>query len=552
MVLDFSPLFILSYWGDGLEVPSKEKRPDLPKEYRKYDHVLTYALMEMFCDESPKQLYCTSRKRFKTGKIEAYIIQKCVTYTGDRMVEALFFAPRENHLMPVLNRVKSKVLRTPLFEMMLESWNASDGIVKWRNNVTLHTRIEGQQGGENMIGLRAELFCVGDEMAYGSQAAEDERKNTLVPGCPVIYAGVPNGWRNSYFYTLDQTTHGNSWSRHRGTILDNPIYHSKWAMKEELAKHKDGIESHSWRTQVKGEWGDESYQSFPVIGTARHYSERAMITARMWASQPIGALVKIPTVDASEYIIHGDIGYAPSPTELGISALIGSTWTLIARYTLFQISMPEQARLINAINREILPIPASLIGIDAHGQGSGVLQTLHSDGIPEINDWAYDYKSRAFDVGFAGSMEDVNIWICKECNRVVRIDRDAFYCDFCKKTIYSTTRLKHPRVQTKQRLTQELKEMLVTGVTRIFDGEVMQTQGPREAIVFFRDPDLIAELEGTTEQQASDGVSVRYIPPNGVQHITDCVRTMVATILRREATEISDSVDDWLEIAGFF
>lgn len=553
LVLEFSPLFILAYWEGDLRLPTSQERPDLPVEYHDYDHVLSYNVLESWCDTSPRQQFCTSRKWSKTLRLEAYIIQKCITYTGSSIAEALFFTPRENHLYPVVNRVKSKVSREPLFAMMLENWNSSKGIVNWKNGSVLHLRIEGSNGGENMVGLRAKLFVVGDEMAYSSENAESERKNTMVPGCPIIYAGVPNGIRSSHFYARDKTRHGDGWRRHRGSIIDNPLYHSEWAMREELDKHKGGTTDQTWITQVKGEWGEESFQSFPVIPILRdRLISFTTITPEVWAREPVETLVTLPfDLEPQSIVMHADVGYAPAPTVLGISYLIEGTWVLVARIVIKGVPYDVQASIFHAINREVLPTPAELIGIDAHGAGSGLLYDLHSKQLFAQNA-PFDYTYRVFDVGFASYLEEESIWLHKECSHVVRMEDGAWLCDHCHKVIYTQSQLKHPKVQAKQKITQDLKSMFVQGATRVQQGNIIRTDSLKNAIVILRDSELMAELEGTTEYPTQDGYNIRYVPPDGNGHNTDMLRALVSTIHRYNAADLSGAVDEWLQEAGFF
>lgn len=556
LMLDRTP-FMFTFWGDDMIIPPSRK--DLPPDYLEYKHVVTEEVVMMWQDTSPKKLFCTSRKIGKTLYLEAINIQDCVTYTGGGTIECMFFAPGEHQIDPVLNRLHSRVMRVPLFDTMLQNWNAGDGIVNWKNGVIMHLRIEGKRGGQNMIGLRAGLYILGDEMAYGSQAAYDERQNTSTPTCPITYCGVPNGDRTSPFYKLDQTSMGRKFSRHKLPITANPMYHSLEAMTNEFEKHGRDQNAQSWVTQVLGLWGEESVSSFPVIPINKTIKFRhASIVPSDLENGPevVEEIVSMPAlpagVKALRYIIYGDIGYSPSPTELGIAAEIeDGVWQQLVRVSMLRIDMPMQAALIDAINRHVLPMPASCIGIDAHGQGSGVLQGLHS----ELNSrfaW-YPYKGLAFDVGFAGTIEQTSIQVHKKCGQAVRMGMDGIlYCDSCRMPVWSEAEVKHPKLQAKQVYTTELKLALSEGgkwlEAQHFQRKALQDveyANREKAMLLAQDEQTIEDLQLTTEQQAPNGYTIRYIPPAPNQeHRTDSLRAFVATI--RKLDEMSEPDDDWL------
>ena len=251
--------FTKFFWREELTIP--DDREDLPKEwYGK--QIVSIPQRMMLLVRSDKVVFCTGRKIFKTGIIESRVIRRGITYTKARPGEALLTAPGDHHLAPIRKRLAYKIENTPLFNMMREQFNQSQGFLTFRFGLTWWMRVEGQKKtGESQVSLRAEDLIV-DEAAFGDDASHEARQQTIMPGSKQLMAGVPTGVRATPFYRIDQTSEGNSWSKHNYPTYINPIYWSDKAKQEVIEKH-GGVNTQSYLTQVLGQWGKEAFSSFP-------------------------------------------------------------------------------------------------------------------------------------------------------------------------------------------------------------------------------------------------------------------------------------------------
>jgi hypothetical protein len=453
--------FLKFFWEADLTIPGD--RLDLPPEWVGTQRISREQRL-MMLDESENILFCTARKVAKTVCIEGSVIQHGITYTGDAGGEALLVTPGDHHLAPIRRRLSTKIADIPFFDMMVKSFNKAAGILEFNTGLIWWMRVEGQRKrGESQVSLRAD-YIIGDEMAFGGQVAYESRQQTKLPGAKQLYAGVPNGVRTSPFYQLDQTSMGDSWSRHSSRTGDyssyiNPLFQSKKARQDLIDSH-GGENTQMYITQVKGQWGKEAYSSFPRIPIVmslpfRHIElTEEQVNANL---NDLSVLLALPvlSVEAGAWILGGDLGYSPAPTVLLIFYLKDGSWREFARIKLLRVNPLNQARIIDYLNTTVLPERFSVIALDAHQWGDAVLQTLHNDPTFGLSD---NYRMKAIDVGFEGRVEDPRIKLHQKCKSPLRhTERGDWICDRCQEIVHDPQQIINARVPAKQYYTEQLK-----------------------------------------------------------------------------------------------
>jgi len=459
-------MFTMLFWKDDLTVP--KDREDLPAKWRG-KQVVTREQRLMMLDRAKRKQFCTARKVFKTGVLESmYFHYPLMNLLRDRQTEGMFYVPREHHRDPVIGRVKRKANRVPLFALIKDSFNEGKQEFRFKTNFVWYNRIEGNpaNAGQNMVGPRTSVM-LGDEGAYGNDAAYAERLNTALPDADWIWAGVPNGMRDTKFYRISETSEGEGWSRHRYDIRANPIYHSRWAW-ERLVDEHGGVNTQSFITQVLGQWGEATVASFAVIP---HVSWGPFTRIELTgddiaeAAQELAVVLNMRVPEgAEEFIVAGDLGYSPSPTILCIAYLKDGVWWQMATVEMLLANSVQQARVIDTICTQVLPKRPIRGCLDAHGRGAGILDNLHH--MPEFDN-AY-YRERFIDAGFAGSMPDERIKVHRRCGQRVREGGDGlWFCDQCREVISDPKQIKPAQIPTKQFLTVSLKEAFMHGQAHI-------------------------------------------------------------------------------------
>lgn len=357
-------LFPLFFWEADLTIP--HTREDLPEEWRG-KQVVTKEQKLMFCDQSKQVLLCTARKIAKTLMIERDVIQYGMT--NDRndggLDEAMFFTPGDAHISPVRARIFSKAMGVPLFRMFLkERPNKTEGgagTIIFKTGLKWHLRIEGVSGTDvNMAGLRAK-YILGDELAFGNHICHNSRGQTALPDAIWKYCGVPNGVRNTPFYELDQTSLGNEWSRHKYESNANPLYRSKPAW-ERLIKFYGGVNTQGFITQALGEWGTETFSSFPPGSIAAkslpfNYFELTnkeisgvlsdgLLGRHIWLPEGVSA------AQIYQAIIGWDYGVSPDPAVMTVFYRTGPddlNWYECLRLRILRVPLPHQCRIVEFI-----------------------------------------------------------------------------------------------------------------------------------------------------------------------------------------------------------
>lgn len=337
LVLKNSLLFRLHFFKDQLgHEPSKEQKL-------------------MFCDRSRRVLFCTGRKIAKTVDLEADVIQNGVLHQNNDggIDEALFFTPNDVHMVPFVDRIFSRLERNAILKGSVRDKRRGDNtVVEFMGGLRWYFRIEGTTGTDkNVVGLRA-IRVVGDEQAFGSHTVYRSLLQTALPTAGWKLAGVPNGVRRSPFYDLDQTKLGLSWSRHKYPTFINPLYQTEEA-KARLIEDYGGKDTHGYKTQVLGEWGEEMFSSFPAgsIAVGDHpYFARDLVAVGKDRMTDLALMLGVPSIRCQRFAIGLDYGFSPDPSILTLAyGDEQDIWRLYFRLRMDRVPQPMQVEIIRYV-----------------------------------------------------------------------------------------------------------------------------------------------------------------------------------------------------------
>ena len=118
---------------------------------------------------------------------------------------------------------------------------------------------------------------------------------------------------------------------------------------------------------------------------------------------------------ADAWLIAGDYGYPPSPSEMYVAYRYNAAWYVLGRFEMLHLDAFPTAEVLHALDTKVLPQPADLIVIDAHGQGAGVISILHNN----LAWAAQNYGERAVDAGFAGTTKLSDQLVHRRCGTQV-------------------------------------------------------------------------------------------------------------------------------------
>jgi len=464
-------LFTKYFWREELTIP--EDREDLPEEMRG-KQIISIPQRMMMLDRSDKVLFCTGRKIGKSLFLTSRVMRYGITYTKPRSGEALLSTPGDHHLAPIRRRLEHKIEHTPFFKMLVAKFNQSQGFLTFHFGLTWWMRVEGQKGkGESQVSLRA-IDLIVDEAAFGDTVSHESRQQTIMPGDKQLMAGVPTGVRGTPFFRLDQTSAGDSWSKHKYPTYINPLYWSDKARQESVDKH-GSKNAQSYITQVLGEWGTEAFSSFPVVPYIStlpfRYIELTedLINARL---NYLPALLPLPVDavrDPMAWILGGDLGYSPAPSVFIICYLKQDVWYEFARIKLLRTNPFNQARIIDTLNCQVMPQRFSVILLDLAGAGSAVMHCLLHDPFVNTHD---DYPRKVVDANFQGRIDDPNIKVHAKCNTRLRMLGGNYVCDKCGNVVWKDEEIKNARIPVKQHYTTLLKDAFAFGQIYVDGREV--------------------------------------------------------------------------------
>lgn len=319
----------------------------------------------LMADQSTHILHCTARKISKTLMLEAQILYDGINNEAQPggVDEGLFFTPGEAHMSPFLDRLTSRIQRTPIINLFVTRMERGQNPIFDFPSLRYYFRIEGMGGTDrNMVGLRAK-FVRGDELAFGNWVNHNSRLQTAMPGARWMYSGVPNGVRMTPFWALDQTDLGATWSRHKWPTYINPLYQDNFELRrQELINAYGGEDTQGYVTQVLGEWGEEMTSSFPPESIAVHAmpffarSVSGVDVSQDTDENRIGVLLSVGGVRCHRFALGWDYGYNPDP-----SVVTGAyqehegrdVWRSHFRVEMRRMPLPAQVLVVKYLIRKI-------------------------------------------------------------------------------------------------------------------------------------------------------------------------------------------------------
>jgi len=527
------------------ELTIAPERTDLPEVWHD-KQVMSEKQRIMVCDKSPQVAMRPSRKIAKTLLLIRNFFQWSMWHAGRAPTDGLFHTPRENHLTKIRLLTEGKIKHNPFLQLLVIEINRSKGYMITSTGITWFLRIEGKSGtGESMVGPAA-LYEIGDEQDYASWPSFNERQQAVMPGSLRALGGVPRGVQNGPFWSIsNRKTYGEGWSVYRGkdgyNCFINPIYRSDKARRKLETDH-GGTDTQAYQTQVLGLDGAKVFSSFPVIPMV--VQDFAVFSA---SGEDVDAgilhsdLSRVPQTPGEAYMICGDLGRSPSPTELGYFRLHDGVWIETARLHVVISDTFQTSAAIHAFNLS-LPRPANIIVLDAHVAGAGILDQLHKN-----EKWLrHGYSEIAIDAQFASYVHDERKLVHSACKALVRITTSGWYCDSCGVPVFKRSDLEPQRVQTKQWAFAGLKDSFASGQRWVSGEEQKFDYVP--IVLNVSDEDLLSTLEGTTEKETITGVTQWDTPS---RHLVDMMLTAVIGADRLGGFGAENQAPDWLDEVGW-
>jgi hypothetical protein len=415
-----------------------------------------------------------------------------------------------------MDRLFGRILREPILKGFFKIRRGEAPIID-SPSMRVYFRVEGMSGTDrNMVGLRAKCIW-GDEMAFSNGVCHNSRLQTALPNCKWLYAGVPNGVRNTPFWRLDQTSDGSEWSRHKYPTFINPLYESQEA-KDDLEKSYGGKTTQGYITQVLGEWGEELLSSFPPgsigIKNIPYYIKSLSNIARVGDLDNLPLMLGIPSVRVYEFCIGVDYGFSPDPEEIICAYRMSESsdeWVTYCRIELRRVAMPRQVEIILYIIRSI--IIGKFAGLSC--DNISLVQSLQSAD-PDN--------------------QDLYLW--------------SSPAGITKTSIKESGGDKEVSVRNKEYYVTLLKRYLMNAVVGLFGIRLWLCQ----------DPAAIDELVGTTERKLDSGYTVYYGPtdprasgtPRQLDHIRDGLSYLCAAIsLSVMSVAMDDTSDELMDALGW-
>ncbi len=316
-------------------------------------------------------------------KIVWEVINKDITFPITP--ESVLVTPNQAQMTPLLNKIilrftTSKFLR----DFLKNNVNKSDGTMKFmmQNNskpLIFNFRIAGSRGENNMVGLHIPRIR-GDEMQLFPLNAFTQlgpTYNGWEPKRQQLYAGVPNGLRNSVLYQLD---HNPRYKRYHIPSHMNPYY--SFEDDQNNIRTYLGEQSDLYQQLVLGRHGQAAYQVIPretmhVESASKFpfYSYQYNSTHHNKGVRFEDHLQRPAIKDVETTMIAIDPGFVDSAIIQVFSKDKFNVWRTNVRYRLKRIDFNEQQNIIHWIAQYY---GSSVIAIDigAGGNGSSIMHNL--------------------------------------------------------------------------------------------------------------------------------------------------------------------------------
>lgn len=293
--------------------------------------------------------------------------------------EMLLATQNQAQLDPIQGRLITRFTSSRLLKDFLSGRvNKTAGVFDFRFGDTqfmIRTRIAGNDGKQNMIGLHLPDMSIDEAQIFGIQAWNELQPayNSWEKEKQIVVMGVSNGLRNSLLYHADKKLSG--FKRYLIPAHNNP-YYSRQDDIDNL-KRLGGEESDEYQQQVLGRHGTAA---FAVLNRDQIKTESLDIYRYRYTGNEIQRNIPYQThlervaFPNYDFVVCGiDCGFV-DPTIISIIGYKNGTWYMLARYIFHRVDFATQEKIIDWLDQFY---HFQVIGIDI-GSGGGGTQMLHS------------------------------------------------------------------------------------------------------------------------------------------------------------------------------
>lgn len=296
--------------------------------------------------------------------------------------ESVLVTPNQAQMTPLLNKIILRFSTSRFLRDFLDNKvNRQEGTMKFfmkqpGKPMIFNFRIAGSRGENNMVGLHIPRIR-GDEMQLFPLNAFTQlgpAYNSWEPRRQQLYAGVPNGLRNSVLYSLD---YSDRYKRYHIPSHMNPFY--TFEDDQHNIKKYNGEQDDRYQQLVLGRHGQAAFQ---VIPRESMIVEDYPFFSFQYNSGHINKGIKFedhlkrPSLpDGVETTV---ISIDPGFVDSAIIQVFGRTkgvWRTYLRYRLRRIDFNEQQNIIHWI-AQAYKSPIIAIDIGAGGNGSAIMHNL--------------------------------------------------------------------------------------------------------------------------------------------------------------------------------
>ncbi len=256
-------------------------------------------------------------------------------------------------------------------------------------------RIAGSRGEQNMVGLHIPKI-VGDEAQLFPLPAYTQLMpayNGWEPKRQQVWAGVPNGVRNSVLYLIDSQTP--KYKKYRIPAPNNVMGYSYENYQDDLRRY-GGEQDDRFQQLVLGRHGAAAYQVIPresiQIETYPFYNMRYN-SGHVAKGRRYDDVLQRPAIKQHKRVMFAiDPGFA-DPTIIQVLGMDDKhVWRTLIRYRLTRIDFNEQQNIIHWLDEYYKP-DQIVIDVGAGGNGASIMHNMM---------YGDTYKGRGYDKKYIG------------------------------------------------------------------------------------------------------------------------------------------------------
>ena len=323
---------------------------------------------DSLCSYSSRKLLQCGRDVGKTAEIEIFLIWASMCYENR---EGLLAVQLENHLVPTMERIISRIQDVPDFASSLISIQRKPSYrLVFKNKFILWGKIAGPRGA-NFQNTHVDFCCI-DEGQNMADIAWGELYQAINHGGWQWVYGVPNGIRNQFYRLSNEKIEIHNWP---STI--NPDFTEE--RRQELIRLYGGEDSPGYIHQVLGLHGapaegvfdadaytecvERSLEHFDIVLKKSDLEE--------FDYTEIFNLPKPP--EAQAFFFGADLGYAQDPTEIVGWYSTGSKLAAFLRVSFRGVPYNLQQEVIFHLYKKYR---FAAMGIDRGASGQAVIDNL--------------------------------------------------------------------------------------------------------------------------------------------------------------------------------